>query len=290
VLCAQGDWNNGWAALALDGRFAYVLNRFGVTHRVIADAPIPAGTTELASQSFALKQIKYVAEKPDSPNDGPKQGDRPPGTHQDNTDGREWIRRLERPDRSPGLKIDEVIACLRLKPGDVVADIGAGTGAFTIPFARAIGPTGTVFAVDIWPELLEYTKEKASRERVGNLETVLATRDDPRLPPQAVDVAFFHDVFHNTNDREAYLRVLAGSLKPGGRIAIIEQEFDDPIAKKWDLPEDRITPQQLATWMSHVGFSLAGSFDIFHGTKNPAGTGLPERWFVLYAREVGTTR
>jgi hypothetical protein len=97
-------------------------------------------------------------------------------------------------------------------------------------------------------------------------------------------------VFHNTNDREAYLNVLAGSLTPAGRIVIIEQAFEDPIAKKWDRPEDRITPQQVASWMSHVGFSLAGAFDIFQGAKNPAGTGLPERWFVVYVREVGTTR
>jgi mono/diheme cytochrome c family protein/SAM-dependent methyltransferase len=246
----------------------------------------PAGATELPSQSFALKQIQYVAQRPG----GPNQGDRPPGTHQDNTDGREWIRRLERPSRIPGLKTDEVIARLRLKPGDVIADIGAGTGAFTIPFARAVAPTGSAIAVDIWPDLLDYIKQKAARDGVQNLQTVLATRDDPRLPQKAVDVAFFHDVFHNTNDREAYLTVLASYLKPGGRIAIIEQAFDDPIAKKWDLPQDRITPGEVATWMSHVGFQLAGSFDTFTGANNPAGTGLPERWFVVYAREVTSTR
>jgi S-disulfanyl-L-cysteine oxidoreductase SoxD len=250
----------------------------------------PAGTTELATQSFALKQIQYVAQKPGgSAEPKPDQGTRPPGTHQDNTDGREWIRRLERPDRIPGLKIDEVIACLRLKPGDVVADIGAGTAAFTIPFGRAVAPGGKALAVDIWPELLDYVKQKAAAAGVANLETVLASRDDPRLPAK-VDVAFFHDVFHNANDREAYLRVVASYLKPGGRIVIIEQAFDDPIAKKWDLPEDRITPEQVAAWMSHVGLKLAASFDIFEGAKNPAGTGMPERWFVVYTPEAASTR
>src|SRR6185503_20660626 len=115
-----------------------------------------------------------------------QQGNRPPGTHQDNTEGKEWIKRLERPERIPGLKIDEVIAALQLKPGDVVADIGSGTGAYTIPFAKAVAPSGKAIAVDIWPELLDYVKQKATTANVGNLQTVLAALDDPRLPRQQV--------------------------------------------------------------------------------------------------------
>lgn len=213
------------------------------------------------------------------------QGNRSPGTHQDNTEGKEWIRRLDRSDRIPGLKIDEVVRCLQLRPGDVVADIGAGTGAYTIPFAQAVAPTGRVFGVDIHQDLLDYIDSKASRENVRNLRTILAKLDDPSLPKDQVDVAFFNDVFHNTNDREAYLKVLASYLKPTGRIVIIEQEYDDPIAKKWDRPEDRITREQVQTWMSHVGFHLIADFDIFQGANNPKGAGMPERWFVVYSRK-----
>jgi predicted methyltransferase len=210
------------------------------------------------------------------------QGSRPPGTHQDNTQGKDWITRLERPDRIPGLKINEVVSCLKLKPGDVVADIGAGVGAFTVAFARAVAPSGKALAVDIWPELLDHVSAKARKENVSNLQTVLAKRDDPNLQKNQLDVAFFHDVFHNMNDRQAYLKVLVPSLKPGGRIAIIEQEFDDPIAQKWDRPEDRITREQVKTWMANVGFHLADEFDIFQGANNPRGTDMPERWFVVY--------
>ncbi|MEK6631320.1 MAG: methyltransferase domain-containing protein [Acidobacteriota bacterium] len=181
------------------------------------------------------------------------------------------------------MKITDVVACLKLKPGDVVADIGAGTGAFAIPFAKAVAPAGKVLAVDISQDLLDYMSGKAKKENVSNLQTIFAKRDDPNLPKNQVDVAFFHDVFHNTNDRQAYLKLLASYLKPNGRIAIIEQEFDDPIAKTWDRPEDRITREQVKTWMATVGFHLTAESDIFQGANNPTGTEMPERWFVVYA-------
>lgn len=212
------------------------------------------------------------------------QGNRPPGTHQDNTPGTEWIKRLERPERIPGLRIPDVIAALKLKPGDVIADIGAGTGAYTLDFAKAVAPSGKAFAVDIWPELMDYISGKAKTAGITNLQTILAKLDDPLLPKNQVDVVFFHDVFHNTNDRQAYLKTLTASLKPTARIAIIEQEYDDPIAKKWDKDEDRITPEQLKGWMAGVGFQQTASFDMFKGKNNPPGTAMPERWFVVYSR------
>jgi hypothetical protein len=72
--------------------------------------------------------------------------------------------------------------------------------------------------------------------------------------------------------------------KPAGRIAIIEQEFDDPIAKKWDEPEDRITREQVKGWMANAGFHLTNEFDLFQEANNPKGAGMPERWFVVYGR------
>lgn len=277
-----------------EGQLSLQLNA-DITAFILQVNKFPSGDKDLPTQSMALKQIKFIAENPNPtakpPSaQGPNQGDRPPGTHQDNTPGTEWIKRLERPDRIPGLKIDDVVKCLALKPGDVVADIGAGTGAYTIPFAKAVAPSGKALAVDIWPELLDYVKGKATQENVANLQTVLAQRDDPRLPNGQVDVAFFHDVFHNVNDRQAYLQRLVSYLKPGGRIAIIEQEFDDPIAKKWDKPEDRITNDQLKQWMAAVGYRQVSTFDIFEGPNNPPSTGMPQRWFVVYAATTVTAQ
>ena len=214
----------------------------------------------------------------------PDQGGKISGTHQDLTDGATWIKRLERPERTSGLKVGEVISCLQLKCGDVIADLGSGVGAFTLPFARAVAPAGRVLAVDLWPDLLAHIEAKAAKENIGNIQLVDAQPDNPNLPKNAVDVAFFHDVFHNTNDRQEYLRILAASVKPGGRIAIVEQEFDDPIAKKWDLPEDRIKKEQVHQWMTNIQFRLIGDYDIFQGSNNPQGAGMPERWFVVYSR------
>jgi predicted methyltransferase len=212
------------------------------------------------------------------------QGNKPPGTHQDNTPGSEWIKRLERDERIPGLKTREVIECLKLKPGDVIADIGAGTGAFTIPFAKAVAPTGKAIAVEIWQDELDYIAGKAKEEKVTNIQTILAKLDDPLLPKGQVDIVFFHDVFHNMNDHQGYLKTLVRYLKPTSRIAIIEQEFNDPIAIKWDKEEDRIKPEQVKDWMANVGLHLVGNFDIFEGANNPPGTGMPARWFVVYGR------
>jgi SAM-dependent methyltransferase len=205
-------------------------------------------------------------------------------TSRDMTPGSTWIERLERPDRTPGLRIDDVIEALSLRDGMVVADIGAGAGAFTVPFAEAVGPSGTALAVEIWPELLGYIEAKADGAGVQNIEFILATPDDPKLPEGRVDIAFFHDVFHNVRDRQGYLAKLAAYLKPDGRIAIIEQEYDDPIAQRWDVPEDRIRPEQVAEWMSNIGFELAADVDIFQGENNPPEASMPERWFVIYER------
>ena len=166
----------------------------------------------------------------------------------------------------------------------VIADIGAGTGAYTLPFAQAVAPNGRAIGVDIHQELLDYIEAKAKKQKIINLKTILAKLYNPNLPDNQVDIAFFHDVFHNMNDRLGYLQILASQLKPSGQIVIIEQEFNDPIAQKWDIPADRITREQVNYWMKQVGFRLINEFDIFQGDKNPKGTGMPERWFVVYGR------
>lgn len=186
----------------------------------------------------------------------------------------EWIKRLERPERIAGLKIDEIIPRLNLKPGDIVADIGAGTGVFSRPLARAVGPQGKVLAVDIDQGLLAYINKRAAEEKIENIQTVLGKFDDPNLPSRQVDVAFFHDVLHHIEKRDAYLKALASYLKPNGRIVVIELDKDDPDTPHRDDPEMLISKEQVNEWMAAVGFHPVEEFDFLKG-----------KWFVVYARQ-----
>ena len=148
----------------------------------------------------------------------------------------ERIKRMEMPERVSDLKPDQVIAKLKLKPGDVVADIGAGSGAYSIPMARAIAPNGTLYAVEIEQGFLDFINERARKENVGNIRTVLGEFNDPKLPVRDVEVAFFHRVLHHIERRAAYLDTLARYLKPEGRIAVIEKSPEE--VKDWMRSEE----------------------------------------------------
>src|SRR5688572_6051627 len=133
----------------------------------------------------------------------------------------ERIERLEAPARVASLQIDDVIARLNLKPGDVVADLGAGSGLFAFPLARAVA-AGRVYAVELDEGFLTHIRTKAQAENVKNIVPVTGTFTDPSLPARDVDVAFFHDVLHHVENRSAYIKSVSGYVKPAGRIVVIE--------------------------------------------------------------------
>ncbi|MBO0949483.1 class I SAM-dependent methyltransferase [Fibrella forsythiae] len=138
--------------------------------------------------------------------------------------GAEW---LERPERQQEERTDLLLAALDLKPTDVVADIGAGTGYFSFRLARAV-PQGKVLAVDIQPEMIEYLNNGRKKENVPNVEPILGTITDPKLPANSVDLALMVDAYHEfSNPREMGI-ALVRSLKPGGRIVLVEYRAEDP--------------------------------------------------------------
>jgi ubiquinone/menaquinone biosynthesis C-methylase UbiE len=187
---------------------------------------------------------------------------------------KEWIQNLDRPERIAGLKIDEVLAVLKLKPGDNVADIGSGTGAFSLPFAKAVAPSGKVYAVDIDPGLLEYIAQKAKKENVANIQTVKGEFSDPKLPTHDVDLAFFHDVLHHIQNRQAYLKALGTYIKPTGRIALIEMNRDDPKTPHRNSPEMLLSKDEVKNWMAAAGFRPGEEYDVYGNPK----------WFIIYVR------
>ncbi len=174
----------------------------------------------------------------------------------------EWANVLDREQRVSGLKIEEVVSRLKLKPGDVVADIGAGTGVFSGPLAQAVAPTGTLLAVDIDQGLLDHIAQRARQENITNIQPVLGGFDDPNLPNR-VDVAFFHDVLHHIEHRQAYLKTLATNVKPDGRVVVIDMIFDRPDGPHRNQPEMHITQDQVRRWMVAAGFPVMREINLF---------------------------
>jgi len=174
----------------------------------------------------------------------------------------DWASVLDREQRVSGLKIEEVVALLKLKPGDVVADIGAGTGVFSGPLAQAVAPTGTLLAVDIDQGLLDHIAQRAKEENIKNIQPILGEFDDPNLPTR-VDVAFFHDVLHHIEHRQAYLKKLATYLEPDGRVVVIDLIFDRPDGPHRNQPEMHISQEQVRRWMAAAGFPVMQEIDLF---------------------------
>lgn len=125
-------------------------------------------------------------------------------------------------DRDRWQKPAMVVAGLQLKPGDHVADIGAGSGYFTFRIADAVGPKGKVYAVDIDDDMLGLLRQRASDERRDNVEVIAARPDDPALPPGSIDLIFMCNTYHHLVDPAAYFRNARKYLRRGGRVAIIE--------------------------------------------------------------------
>jgi ubiquinone/menaquinone biosynthesis C-methylase UbiE len=183
----------------------------------------------------------------------------------------EWVKTLETPQRIASLKVDETLAKLRLKPGDVVPDIGAGSGIFEAPLAHAVSPGGKVYAVDIQQDLVDHITQRAGEMHLTNVQGVLGKFTDPALPARNIDLAFINDVLHHIQDRQAYLKALAGYLKPNGRIAVIE--FVPELGGHKDQPELQVTERQGAVLMAAAGLKPLEKVELFK-----------EKWFVIYGK------
>jgi ubiquinone/menaquinone biosynthesis C-methylase UbiE len=135
---------------------------------------------------------------------------------------------LERPERTQEERTDLLVPALKLKRGDVVADIGAGTGYYTRRLSKAIGNEGTVYAVDIQPEMLEILTNKLAGEEIFNVKPVLGTVTDPRLPRASVDLILMVDVYHEFDHPFEMVEAMCTALKPGGRLVFVEFRAEDP--------------------------------------------------------------
>ncbi len=138
--------------------------------------------------------------------------------------GAQW---LERPERVEEEQPELLLSALQLKSGMTVADIGAGTGYYSWRMAQRVGASGTVYAVDIQPEMIKLLEEQMSRRGAANVKAVLGTLTDPRLPSASVDLALMVDVYHELEYPYEMLTALVRALKPGGRLAFVEFRSGD---------------------------------------------------------------
>ena len=170
--------------------------------------------------------------------------------------GASWLDRTER-DREEDP--DQAIRLLRIQKGSTIADIGAGSGNITMRLARAVGPAGKVYANDIQPGMLQILQQNVAKAKLTNVIPVLGAIDDPKLPPDSIDLAIMVDVYHEFSEPQKMLQRLREALKPGGRLVLLEYRAEDP-----DVPilrEHKMTKGQVKQEVEHEGFKQSRVFD-----------------------------
>ncbi len=190
--------------------------------------------------------------------------------HQHFDGAEQWARVFDDPARDAWQKPEEVIRALGLPPESSVADVGAGTGYFSVRLARAV-PQGRVYAVDVSPSMVKYLAARAAREHLPNVVAQQAVANDPQLP-NAVDLVLLVDTYHHIGDREDYFRKLRASLSGKGRLAIIDFRPDSPVGPR----HGRIAPDSVKSELARAGYRLVATHDF-----------LPYQYFLVFSADGG---
>jgi ubiquinone/menaquinone biosynthesis C-methylase UbiE len=193
----------------------------------------------------------------------------PTEMHQRHADAQAYIASLEDPARDAWQKPEEVVAALQLREGEAVADVGAGSGYFTLRLAKAVGERGRVYAVDISPDMVRHLNRRLRDAGVRNVCTVLSEPADPLLPDASVDRVLIVDTWHHVEDQPAYLERLKRVLKPGGQVVHIDfQKRELPVGPPVSM---KIAREDLVKQMEAAGFRLANEHSF-----------LPYQYFLVF--------
>jgi arsenite methyltransferase len=153
---------------------------------------------------------------------------------------------------------DRVIQSLQIRPGERVADLGSGSGYFTLALAKAVGPEGSLYAVDVDKEMNEIVAQRAKREGLNNVEVILAKPDDPLLPLAGVDLIFTSNTYHHIDNRVNYFANLRKYIRPKGRVAVIDFDRRGWLQGLWK----HYTPSEfIKREMEQAGYKLQREFD-----------------------------
>ena len=171
--------------------------------------------------------------------------------------GAAWLERAEREAEEAPSK---AVAALNIRPGQTVADIGAGSGYYSVLLSRAVGPAGRVYATDIQPEMLALLKQKIDREKLANVQMVLGTETETRLPDGAVDLAIMVDVYHELAQPQAFLKSVRRALKTDGRLVLLEFRKED--ARVPIREEHKMSVREARQELEAEGFALERVIDV----------------------------
>ena len=187
----------------------------------------------------------------------------------------QFVGRFETESREVYRERERIVADLGLSPGESVADIGAGTGLFTIPMARSVGADGVVHAVEISPRFIEHIDARAAAEGLPNIRTVLCTERDAMLPERAVDLVFVCDTYHHFAYPQSTLASLRRALRPGGRLVVVDFERIPGVSRDWLLDHVRAGKEVFRAEIEEAGFRLDREVDI---------PGLEENYCLTFTR------
>lgn len=223
------------AGIYLRGTGVLLLALLGLVAAGCKAAPSAARTAPLPSEPSVKPGINKEYLKPD-------------------LDVTQWVERFEREGREIYDHREDIVAAARVKPGSVVADIGAGTGLFTPYFSRAVGPKGKVYAVDIVPAFLDRIKKRAASEGLANVQTVLCTERSVELPANSIDFAFICDVYHHFEYPHSSMASLHRALRPGGEVLLVEFRRVPGKSSDWILNHVRAGQEVFTAEIAAAGF------------------------------------
>ena len=239
--------------------------------RAVAAASTFGANLLFAATATGRKALLALVVSIGAPLAGIAWGQTPSTHHYDFSGAEKWVGVFDDPARDEWQKPHEVLTALALAPDATVADIGSGTGYFTVRLAHFVSE-GRVYGVDIEPDMVQYLSKRAKETGLRNITAVAGKADDPRLP-SSVDRVLVVDTYHHIGDRIAYFARLRGSLKPGARVAIIDFDARSPIGPP---PSERLSSEQVTAEMKSAGYELVQHHDF-----------LPRQYFLVFAPRTG---
>jgi ubiquinone/menaquinone biosynthesis C-methylase UbiE len=196
-----------------------------------------------------------------------------------NLDVKEWIGRFEVESREVYNCREDIVQALELKPGMAIADIGAGTGLYLEPFAKAVGDKGKVYAVDISEAFVKALKERSKELKLNQVEVVLCKEDSVSLKKESIDVAFVCDTYHHFEYPASTLASIHEALKPGGRLVVIDFERIPGVSREWTLGHVRAGKEVFTSEIKAANFEP---------NKEVTIEGFKENYFLVFRKPSGT--